>query len=218
MNTRTKFFALLLLMTTLKANAIEMPDYEVVYTDGSVEYRQYEPYIVAETVVKNSSSYRGSSNEGFMRLLRYITGANESQSDIAMTAPVQQTPASEKIDMTAPVQRNEIEEGWRVAFMLPTSFTMDTAPTPTNNEISLRLIPKQLMAVIRYSGRWTERNFNRHKEQLLESLEESNIKTIGVAESAAYDAPYVLPFLRRNEVMIEVNSLPNHDNTVVTTE
>ena len=218
MNTRTKFFALLLLMTTLKANAIEMPDYEVVYTDGSVEYRQYEPYIVAETVVKNSSSYRGSSNEGFMRLLRYITGANESQSDIAMTAPVQQTPASEKIDMTAPVQRNEIEEGWRVAFMLPSSFTMDTAPTPTNNEISLRLIPKQLMAVIRYSGRWTERNFNRHKEQLLESLEESNIKTIGVAESAAYDAPYVLPFLRRNEVMIEVNSLPNHDNTVVTTE
>ena len=218
MNTRTKFFALLLLMTTLKANAIEMPDYEVVYTDGSVEYRQYEPYIVAETVVKNSSSYRGSSNEGFMRLLRYITGANESQSDIAMTAPVQQTPANEKIDMTAPVQRNETEEGWRVAFMLPSSFTMDTAPTPTNNEISLRLIPKQLMAVIRYSGRWTERNFNRHKEELLESLEESNIKTIGVAESAAYDAPYVLPFLRRNEVMIEVNSLPNHDNTVVTTE
>lgn len=218
MNTRTKFFALLLLMTTLNANAIEMPDYEVVYTDGSVEYRQYEPYIVAETVVKNSSSYRGSSNEGFMRLLRYITGANESQSDIAMTAPVQQTPASEKIDMTAPVQRNETEEGWRVAFMLPSSFTMDTAPTPTNNEISLRLIPKQLMAVIRYSGRWTERNFNRHKEELLESLEESNIKTIGVAESAAYDAPYVLPFLRRNEVMIEVNSLPNHDNTVVTTE
>ena len=218
MNTRTKFFALLLLMTTLKANAIEMPDYEVVYTDGSVEYRQYEPYIVAETVVKNSSSYRGSSNEGFMRLLRYITGANESQSDIAMTTPVQQTPPSEKIDMTAPVQRNEIEEGWRVAFMLPSSFTMDTAPTPTNNEISLRLIPKQLMAVIRYSGRWTERNFNRHKEELLESLEESNIKTIGVAESAAYDAPYVLPFLRRNEVMIEVNSLPNHDNTVVTTE
>ncbi len=218
MNTRTKFFALLLLMTTLKANAIEMPDYEVVYTDGSVEYRQYEPYIVAETVVKNSSSYRGSSNEGFMRLLRYITGANESQSDIAMTTPVQQTPPSEKIDMTAPVQRNETEEGWRVAFMLPSSFTMDTAPTPTNNEISLRLIPKQLMAVIRYSGRWTERNFNRHKEQLLESLEESNIKTIGVAESAAYDAPYVLPFLRRNEVMIEVNSLPNHGNTVVTTE
>ena len=218
MNTRTKFFALLLLMTTLNANAIEMPDYEVVYTDGSVEYRQYEPYIVAETVVKNSSSYRGSSNEGFMRLLRYITGANESQSDIAMTTPVQQTPPSEKIDMTAPVQRNETEEGWRVAFMLPSSFTMDTAPTPTNNEISLRLIPKQLMAVIRYSGRWTERNFNRHKEELLESLEESNIKTIGVAESAAYDAPYVLPFLRRNEVMIEVNSLPNHDNTVVTTE
>ena len=218
MNTRTKFFTLFLLMTAMNANAIETPDYEVVYTDGSVEYRQYEPYIVAETVVKDSSSYRGSSNEGFMRLFRYITGANESQTDIAMTAPVQQTPTNEKIDMTAPVQRNETEEGWRVAFMMPGKFTMDTAPTPTNNEISLRLIPSQLMAVIRYSGRWTERNFNRRKEELLESLEEANIDAIGVVESAAYDAPYVLPFMRRNEVMIEVNSLPNQENAVVTTE
>ncbi|MEE3289959.1 MAG: heme-binding protein, partial [Pseudomonadota bacterium] len=108
---RNKFFTLFLLMTAMNANAIETPDYEVVYKDGSVEYRQYEPYIVAETVVKDSSSYRGSSNEGFMRLFRYITGANESQTDIAMTAPVQQTPTSEKIDMTAPVQRNETEEG-----------------------------------------------------------------------------------------------------------
>ena len=74
------------------------------------------------------------------------------------------------------------------------------------------------MAVIRYSGRWTERNFNRRKEELLESLEEANIDAIGVVESAAYDAPYVLPFMRRNEVMIEVNSLPNQENAVVTTE
>ena len=56
MNTRTKFFTLFLLMTAMNANAIETPDYEVVYTDGSVEYRQYEPYIVAETVVNFSAT------------------------------------------------------------------------------------------------------------------------------------------------------------------
>ena len=58
MNTRTKFFTLFLLMTAMNANAIETPDYEVVYTDGSVEYRQYEPYIVAEPVVKDSSKQK----------------------------------------------------------------------------------------------------------------------------------------------------------------
>lgn len=218
MKTTTKLFFSLMLVTAMNANAIETPDYTVVHTDGSVEYRQYEPYIVAETVVRDTASYRSSSNEGFMRLFRYITGANESQSDIAMTAPVQQAPASEEIDMTAPVQRNETEDGWRVAFMLPSKFSMDTAPIPTNEEISLRLIPGHLMAVIRYSGRWTERNFNRRKEELLQSLEEANVSTIGVVESAAYDAPYVLPFLRRNEVMIEVDSIPTQANAVAATE
>lgn len=218
MKTITKLFFSLMLVTAMNANAIETPDYTVVHTDGSVEYRQYEPYIVAETVVRDTASYRSSSNEGFMRLFRYITGANESQSDIAMTAPVQQAPASEEIDMTAPVQRNETEDGWRVAFMLPSKFSMDTAPIPTNEEISLRLIPGHLMAVIRYSGRWTERNFNRRKEELLQSLEEANVSTIGVVESAAYDAPYVLPFLRRNEVMIEVDSIPTQANAVAATE
>ncbi|MDD9891276.1 MAG: heme-binding protein [Gammaproteobacteria bacterium] len=218
MKTTTKLFFSLMLVTAMNANAIETPDYTVVHTDGSVEYRQYEPYIVAETVVRDTASYRSSSNEGFMRLFRYITGANESQSDIAMTAPVQQAPASEEIDMTAPVQRNETEDGWRVAFMLPSKFSMDTAPIPTNEEISLRLIPGHLMAVIRYSGRWTERNFNRRKEELLQSLKEANVSTIGVVESAAYDAPYVLPFLRRNEVMIEVDSIPTQANAVAATE
>ena len=110
---------ILLLMST-NVLAIESPKYTVVYQDELVEYRQYEPYIVAETFVENSSSYRAASNEGFMRLFRYITGGNSSQLDIDMTAPVQQTAANEEIAMTAPVQRVETPEGWSVAFMLPT--------------------------------------------------------------------------------------------------
>jgi hypothetical protein len=200
--------SLILLFISTEAFAIESPKYAVVYKDEIVEYRQYESYLIAETFVDNSSSYRSASNEGFMRLFRYITGNNSGQSDIEMTAPVQQTAASEDIAMTAPVQRVETPEGWNIAFMLPSKFTMATAPLPTDERIVLRPVPGQLMAVVRYSGRWTEGNYEKHKAQLLEGLESTAVESIGVVESAAYDAPYVLPFLRRNEVMIEVESVP----------
>ncbi len=200
--------SLLLLLGSTNVFAIESPKYTVIYKDEVVEYRQYEPYIVAETVVSNSSSYQAASNEGFMRLFRYITGNNSSQSNIEMTAPVQQAAASEEIAMTAPVQRVETPEGWSVAFMLPGKFTMESAPLPSDERIVLRPVPGQLMAVVRYSGRWTERNYEKHKEQLLEGIESAAVKPLGVVESAAYDAPYVLPFLRRNEVMIQVKSAP----------
>jgi hypothetical protein len=213
---RTLTLSLMLVLMSSEAMAIESPQYTVVYTDESVEYRQYEPYIVAETFVDNSVSYKAASNQGFMRLFRYITGSNSVQVDIDMTSPVQLSTVSEEISMTAPVQRVETEEGWRIAFMLPGKFSMETAPLPIDERISLRPVAGQLMAVVRYSGRWTERNYEKHKEKLLEGVEAAAIESIGVVESAAYDAPYVLPFLRRNEVMIEVKSVPATQRSVAT--
>lgn len=213
---RTLTLTLMVALMSSQAMAIESPKYTVVYSDESVEYRQYEPYIVAETFVDNSVSYKAASNQGFMRLFRYITGSNSVQVDIDMTAPVQLSASSEEIAMTAPVQRVETEEGWRVAFMLPAKFSMETAPLPTDERINLRPVTGQLMAVVRYSGRWTERNYEKHKTKLLEGVEAAAVESIGVVESAAYDAPYVLPFLRRNEVMIEVKSVPVNQLSVAT--
>jgi hypothetical protein len=212
---RLTVFSLMALLISTNALAIESPQYTIIYKDEVVEYRQYEPYLVAETFVDNTSSYRSASNEGFMRLFRYITGNNSSQSNIEMTAPVQQTAASEEIAMTAPVQRVETPDGWNVAFMLPSQFTMETAPLPSDKRVVLRPVSSQLMAVVRYSGRWTERNYEKHKAQLLESIESAAVEPLGVVESAAYDAPYVLPFLRRNEVMIEVQSVPTSPTTAL---
>ena len=125
-----------------------------------------------------------------------------------MTAPVQQAATIEEIAMTAPVQRVETPEGWNVAFMLPSEFTIETTPLPVDERIVLRAMPAQLKAVVRYSGRLTERNYIKHKTRLLESIKSAAVESLGVVESAAYDAPYVLPFLRRNEVMIKVKSVP----------
>jgi len=189
------------------AMSYEQPSYTVIYTDGEIEYRQYESYLVSETVIENVASYKDAGSEGFRRLFKYITGANQGQAKIAMTSPVAQAP-SEKIAMTVPVQQAESAEGWRVAFMLPTEFTLETAPVPSDARVYVRQVPERLMAVLKFSGRWTEQNYTRKQDELIEAIDAEDITAMGEVQRAAYNAPYVLPFLRRNEVLVEVNRLP----------
>jgi hypothetical protein len=189
------------------AMSYEQPDYTVLYKDGDIEYRQYEPYLVSETLIENKGDSKDAGSEGFRRLFRYITGGNQSQSKISMTAPVSQAP-SEKISMTVPVQQAASAEGWRVSFMLPGEYTLDTAPVPSDSRVYIREVPGSLMAVRRFSGRWTEKNYLRYQTELKDSIAGENIQAIGEMQRAAYNAPFSLPFLRRNEVMIAVDRLP----------
>ncbi|MFW2404867.1 MAG: SOUL family heme-binding protein [Gammaproteobacteria bacterium] len=189
--------------------SLEQPSYEVLHTDGDIEYRQYEPYLVSETVVANVVDYKAAGNEGFRRLFRYIAGGNQARAKIAMTKPVAQAPTSEKIAMTVPVQQTGSGEGWQIAFMLPAEYTLDSAPVPTDSRVRVREIPGRLMAVLRYSGRWTERNFSKKQAALLDNVLDRSLTPVGDVQTALYDPPYMPPFLRRNEVMIEVDRLPS---------
>ena len=206
------FLASILILFTLPAVALEKPEYEVLYQDGKIEYRLYQPYIVAQTNVSVEDEYNGASNEGFRRLFKYITGANNIDIDIAMTAPVQMNMdnAGEKIAMTAPVQQKSNGDFLQVAFMLPSKFNMDTAPAPTDERVFIREIPGRIMAVIRYSGRWTDRNRAKYEKRLRENLQSHGIDTVSGAETAAYNPPFTPPFLRRNEIMFEVREHPSN--------
>ncbi|MBT8441529.1 MAG: heme-binding protein [Gammaproteobacteria bacterium] len=190
--------------------SLEQPDYTVVHREGDVEYRQYDSYLVSETLINDADDFKAAANEGFRRLFRYIAGGNESRSKIAMTAPVQQTrdQGSEKIAMTVPVQQASSDEGWRVAFMLPSKYTLETAPEPRDPRVQVREVPGGLVAALRFSGRYTGKNFAKKKRVLLASIEEQSVKPVGQLQSAMYSAPYMPPFLRRNEVLVEVDRLP----------
>ena len=205
------FFGTLLCCVTLNTMALEKPDYEILYEDGNIEYRLYEPYLVAQTEVSMDGNYNSASNEGFRRLFKYITGSNTSEVDIAMTAPVQMSMdgSGQKMDMTAPVQQIENKNFLQVAFMLPSKFDMENAPIPTDDRVSIKQIPARIMAVIRYSGRWTEKNRSKYEYRLRENLELHAITAISQTESAAYNPPFTPPFMRRNEIMLEVERYPN---------
>jgi hypothetical protein len=182
--------------------ATQEAEYSVLEKQNSFELRQYEPQIVAETLVEGD--FQAVGNEGFRRLFGYISGENKKKQSISMTAPVSQEVEYEKIAMTAPVNQLKVDGKWRITFLMPSDYTMDTLPTPQDARISLKEIPGRVMAVYRYSGRWSKKLYDEKREYLMALINERGLKTIGEPIFARYNPPFMPWFLRRNEVMIQI--------------
>ena len=191
------------------AFAIEKPEYEVIVVDGPVEYRLYQSFIVAETEIVDVESWKDASSEGFRRLFKYITGDNNGEEKIAMTAPVQQSKLQAEDVRFNQAEPLTGQSGWTVSFMLQSMYSMVDVPTPEDERIEIRIVPEKLVAAIRYSGRWTTRNFDKYESRLMAALLEGNVEVLGETETAFYNPPFVPPFMRRNEILVEVASPPN---------
>ncbi|MEJ2473042.1 MAG: heme-binding protein [Desulfobacterales bacterium] len=185
------------------AVAIEEASFTVIEQNGDIELRQYAPHIVAETTVEGTFDQVGS--EGFRRLAGYINGENRTKQSIAMTAPVSQETQSEKIAMTAPVGQEKSGDRWRITFVMPSKYALDTLPEPIDSRIELKREPGRLMAAVRYSGTWSRKGYEENKERLLAWIEERGFEQTGDPVWARYDPPFMPWFLRRNEVLIPVD-------------
>ena len=195
---------LLFLFSGNPAMAIEEPAYEVLLETKYYEIRRYEPYIVAEVDV--DESFRRAGNSAFQVLAGYIFGNNVPQQKMAMTAPVESR-EGERMNMTAPVtsRAGDGEESFTYAFVMERKYTMETLPEPTNPDIRLVQRPARVMAVHRYSGGWSEGRYEQHERILLDALATDRVEVTGTPVFARYNAPFTPWFLRRNEVMVEVD-------------
>lgn len=182
--------------------ATEEIKYNVVekLTD-TIEIRDYAPVVIAEVTVKGTRDQAPSA--AFRILFNYITGDNVSSEKIPMTAPVSQESVSQKIPMTAPVTQEQTDTDlWKIAFYMPADMTMETAPKPTSDKVSLREVKLGKRIAIRFSGRNTDSNVNEHDEKLKEYMRANDIKFDADDRILAfYDAPFKPWFLRRNEVL-----------------
>ena len=200
----TSIIALILIVGVLAGpvmSNVEKPDYKVIQSEQNIEIRQYEPMIIAEVEVDGKRE--DAIRDGFRLLADYIFGNNTVQQVISMTAPVQQK-ENQKIAMTAPVQQQSMGKSWRMSFVMPSKYSIDSLPLPNNNRVRLKEILTKKFVVIEFSGTNSNENVTKHENQLMNYIEANQINIIGSPKYAFYNAPWTLPFLRRNEVMIEI--------------
>jgi len=180
---------------------VEQAKYDVFETHGAIEIRDYAPMIVAEVSV--SGARKKAIGDGFRLIADYIFGNNISSQKVAMTAPVIQQP-SEKIAMTAPVTQQGGGGLWDVQFVMPSDYTMQTLPKPNNPDVILKEIAGKRFAVIRFSGLARANSLAAHTKELEAFILENKLQTVSEPTYAFFNPPWTLPFLRRNEVMIEI--------------
>lgn len=180
---------------------VEQPKYKVTASDGAIETRTYGPVIAAEVEVKGER--KAAIQEGFRLIAAYIFGANKPNAKIAMTAPVQQQ-STQKIAMTAPVTQQTDGNKWMVRFIMPTGWTMETLPTPNDKRVTLQPVPEKRMVAIRFSGTPNDSVIASKTDELRRYALEHKLTTVGEPLLAFYNPPWTLPFLRRNEIMLEL--------------
>lgn len=189
------------------ANAVEQPEYTVVARGGDIEIREYGPMIAAQADV--SGEREAALSRGFRIIADYIFGNNLSSSKVAMTAPVTQQ-SGEKIAMTAPVTAqasgDQASGGmWQVRFIMPSEYTMQTLPKPVNPEVTLVELPARRVAAITFSGRGRDSAIAEHESALKAYLQQQGLTASAPPTYAFYDAPWTPPFMRRNEVLMELD-------------
>ena len=162
--------------------ATEQLKYQTIDVNQIYEIRKYSDRLVIETETSNQ-------NSSFRKLFNYISGSNEKNQEIKMTAPVTQIEKNGNMTMQ---------------FYLPSEFDENNVPNPSNSEVKILNMKGGYFAAITYSGRASDKNFLKHKEILENQLKEDNIKILSPPIRATYNSPFTLPMLRRNEVMFEI--------------
>ena len=188
---------------------VEQAKYVVVESHDSIEVRDYAPMIAAEVVI--SGERAPAIQQGFRMIADYIFGNNISAQNVAekvaMSAPVIQQPSAqtnETIAMTAPVIQQGDGARWSVRFVMPAGYTLATLPKPKNDAVKLTEIEAKRFATIRFSGLAGDESLKEHTAELEQFIKEHPFKAISAPAYAFFNPPWTLPFLRRNEVMIEV--------------
>ncbi|MDE8348888.1 MAG: heme-binding protein [Acidocella sp.] len=189
-------------------NGTEEPRYKVIANLGDIQIRQYAPRLAATTIVQADEI--AARSQGFRRIARYIFGANQANTSISMTAPVEQSSIQpSKIAMTAPVAQTQTSPGqWTISFFMPANYTLANLPKPLDPAVVIVEVPAETYAVYRFSGVPGVGLVREAHAKLLTGLADSGWRPSGDIIDWFYDPPWTIPFVRRNEAAVLVTQIP----------
>ena len=199
-------------MASAQVFDLEEPAFDTLKKDGDFELRSYRSMVVAEVMVQGDVVRAGK--EGTRLVKNYIfreglnkpaAGSSKDSEKISMTLPVTMEKEAAKIAMTVPVT---MEPGagatYRLHFVMPSKYTLQTLPQPADSRVSLREVPAQKVAVVRFSKFTTEATIAAQTTLLQGWMAQQGFKPTGKPQFARYDPPFVPPLLRRSEILIAV--------------
>ncbi len=184
--------------------ATEEPVFALITKADYIEIRQYRPVIVAEAYVEGDMA--SATKSGFRLIADYIFGNNRSvrasasrgSEKIAMTAPVSVEPQGNAASASMQAKR------WRVQFTMPIGYSIATLPKPCHPAVKVREVAGKRCAVLMFSGFSGAEKTQEKTAELLDWLKAMNTETIAMPQLARYNPPWTLPFLRRNEILVEI--------------
>ncbi len=194
-------FVIWLLSGYLPTRNIPMPSYTVIEKRTDYEIRLYDAYIIAETRQRSND---GSG--GFNDLFRYISGNNASASRSGMTSSVLKSVEDEgkEIPMSAPVIKQGEGKSGVIAFVMPPGSTMEGLPQPKSLAVKLREVLPCKVAVVTFSGVASAGIIKAKTKLLFKALQRDGVQAKSLPSVALYNPPWTPPFMRRNEVMVEL--------------
>lgn len=206
-----------LLRWQLQRFVTEKVAYSVEATLGEIELRSYPAQIWAETVVERAT-WDDALSTGFRRLAAFIFGENAGPEQLGTKLVALATPSlprsgassGETLSMTTPVLATLGDDALAdrtIAFVMPADRQLDDLPRPYDPQVQLREVPERLVAALPFRGDYKTMLPDEMQRRLLQALNQNGIPTRGEVRFAGYDPPTTLPALRRNEVLVEIDTV-----------
>ena len=166
----------------------ERPEYTVLLSEEPFELREYRDFYIVEY----DNAADPDVDSGFGTLFRYISNDNQ---------------ANRKISMTVPVIQELSEDRTKMAFVVPKA-EWENIPQPNSPVLSVKKFASGLFAVIQYGGYSNDRKEREMLERLTQWLQQKKYQPASNYMLASFNAPFVPPPFRHNEIMVRIATDP----------
>ena len=79
-----------------------------------------------------------------------------------------------------------------------------TVSKPSEKEVFINELKKSLYGAIRFKGSWTDKNFDKYDQILVDYLLSNNYEILSARLILRYQLPFILGMFRRNEIAYQI--------------